>query len=191
MFLSKAMFSAFFVSMLPVIELRGGIPFGVGLGLTVWQAFFAALAGNIIIGIVIIALLKPVLELLMKTKFFRNMASNISAKFERKATKMNTKPKTASKFFGIIAFVGVPLPLTGVWTGAALAVFLGLPFWAAAAACSIGVVISGTIILSITLLLPEYTAVIFNVFLACAVVLTVVFFIYVLRKPKKDRNNLS
>jgi uncharacterized membrane protein len=180
MTLSKALFSTFFVSMLPVIELRGGIPFGVSMGLTVWQAFLTALLGNIIIGIIIIALLRPVLGLLMKTKFFNNMAANISAKFEKKAEKVKTK----NKIWGIIAFVGVPLPLTGVWTGAALAVFLGLSFWASVLACTVGVIISGGIILTITMLLPQYSAVIFNAFLICAVVLTAVFFIYVFRKPK-------
>jgi uncharacterized membrane protein len=176
----KALLTTFFVSMLPVIELRGGIPFGVGLGLTVWQAFGAALLGNIIIGLVIIALLKPILSLLQETKTFNRVSARISAKFETRAGKI----KQSNKFWGIVAFVGVPFPLTGVWTGAAVAVFLGLSFPAAAAACTAGVIISGFIILGITMLFPQYTAAIFNAFLICAVILTAAFLIYVFQKPK-------
>lgn len=170
--------------MLPVIELRGGIPFGIGLGLTVWQAFAAALAGNIVIGLVIIALLKPILSLLQKTKTFDRVSARISAKFETKAGKI----KQSNKFWGIAAFVGVPFPLTGVWTGAAVAVFLGLSFSAAALACTAGVIISGFIILGITMLFPQYTAVIFNAFLICAVVLIVVFLIYIFSPPRKEKS---
>ena len=130
--LAKALFATFFVSMLPVIELRGGIPFGVGLGLTVWQSFAVALLGNIIVGLVIIALLKPILAGLQKTKSFNRVSQRISQKFETKAGKI----KQSNKIWAVIAFVGVPLPLTGVWTGAAVAVFLGLSFWSAAVACT-------------------------------------------------------
>jgi uncharacterized membrane protein len=181
--MAKALLQTFFVSMLPVIELRGGIPFGVERGLTVWQAFFAALAGNIVIGIVIVALLRPVLELLQKTKFFNRMAANISNKFNKKAKTI----KNTSKFWGIVTFIAIPLPLTGVWTGAAIAVFLGLSFWSASAAGALGVTIAGFIILGITMLFPQSAALIFNIFLICAVVLTAVFFIYVFgKKPQKN-----
>ncbi|MDR1917952.1 MAG: small multi-drug export protein [Christensenellaceae bacterium] len=173
--MAKALLQTFFVSMLPVIELRGGIPFGVSRGLTIWQSFFVALLGNIIIGVVIIALLNPVLEMLQKTKFFNKMAARISNKFNTKAKKI----KNANKFFGVVAFIAVPLPLTGVWTGSAIAVFLRLPFWQSVLAAALGVTIAGTIILCITMLLPQYAVLIFNIFLICAVVLTLVFFLYV------------
>ena len=179
--LAKALFATFFVSMLPVIELRGGIPFGVGLGLTTWQSFAAALLGNVIVGLVIIALLKPVLALLQRTKPFARASARISQKFETKAGKITQK----SKIWAVIAFVGVPFPLTGVWTGAAVAVFLGLSFWSAAFACTVGVIIAGFIILGITMLFPQYTGLIFNIFLVCAIVLIIAFLIYIFKKPQQ------
>jgi uncharacterized membrane protein len=181
--MTQIFLQTFFVSMLPVIELRGGIPFGAARGLTVWQAFFAALLGNIIIGIVIIALLRPVLALLQKTKLFNKPAANIADKFNRKSKTV----KNTSKFWGVVLFIAIPLPLTGVWTGAAIAVFLGLSFWRAAAAAGIGATAAGLIILAVTALLPQYATLIFNIFLICAVALTAVFLVYVfVRKPPKN-----
>jgi uncharacterized membrane protein len=172
--------------MLPVIELRGAIPFGVEQGLTIWQSFLVSAAGNIIVGAVIIALLKPVLNWLKSTKLFNKTAANISVKFE-KATKKITN---TNKIIGLTVFVAVPLPMTGVWTGSAIAVFLGLPFWASLLSVSAGAVISGIIIIAATLLLGDNSKYLFYAFLAAAIICVFLFIIFtIFRRQKAPETN--
>jgi uncharacterized membrane protein len=161
--------------MVPVIELRGGIPFGVSAGLPIWTSFAAAVSGNILIGIIIISTLEPVLNKLGR------FGDKISGKFRNKTGKISAR----NKMLGIAAFIAVPLPLTGVWTGAAIAVFMKLTFWKSVIAVSIGTIISGLAMLCITYFFANHAAYIFWGFCVAAAILTAVFFIQVLNRKDK------
>jgi uncharacterized membrane protein len=104
--------------MLPVAELRGGIPFGIGVGLPWYLVFLISVTGNIIVVPFIIIFMKSLLGWMRicKIEFF----SKIANWFYKKAEK--NKPKI-DKYggWGLFLFVAIPLPGTGAWTGAIVA----------------------------------------------------------------------
>ena len=107
--------STFLISLLPIVELRGAIPFGVDTNiwgdgaLSHWGAFGVALLGNILVAAVICALLVPVFGFLRKIKFFARFVNFFEQRFINKAAKMN---HTTKKFLFVFLFCAVPLPLT-------------------------------------------------------------------------------
>ena len=111
-----------FFSMIPIVELRGGIPFGVARGLDYPAAITAAIIGNMIPVPFIILFIRRIFVFLRKHFPFMN---NLIDKFEKKA---HLKGKTVKKyqFWGLVIFVGIPLPGTGAWTGALIAAFLDM-----------------------------------------------------------------
>lgn len=135
--------ATFLISMLPVVELRGGIPYGVGFGLNPWVAYIAALLGNML-PVPFILLLADVTFEWMKTK--EGFLRNIALKLENKAWSKKEKIEKY-KIFGLLLFVAIPLPGTGAWTGALAACVMRMnrrhAFWSILA----GVVIAGIIVL--------------------------------------------
>ena len=105
------------ISMLPVIELRGGLPAGVAMGLPLREAFFAALLGN---------LLPVPFIILFARRGFAWVRAHIPRlgrwvdRIERKAWSKSDKV-VRYQAWGLLLFVAVPLPGTGAWTGALIA----------------------------------------------------------------------
>ena len=130
------------VSMLPVVELRGGIPFGVAAGLPVWAAFIAAVIGNLIPAPFIIVYIRRILQW-MRERFPR-LNSLVDA-LERKAHLKGEKV-TKYKYLGLIILVAIPLPGTGAWTGSLAAAFLDMPLRRAIPSIIAGVLIAGLFI---------------------------------------------
>lgn len=139
------------ISMLPIFELRGGIPVGIlTLDLPYWRVYIAAVAGNMI----------PVLPILLFTgavsRFLsrnRKFASIINWWFRK------TRKKSASiekyKSLGLMLFVAVPLPVTGAWTGAFAAFLAGIDVRKSFLAILFGVASAGIIVTAATLLLSK------------------------------------
>ena len=164
--------------MLPVIELRGGIPFGATNGLTVWQAFFVSVLGNIVVAIIILALLFPVFELLKRVRPFARTVEYFTAKFTSKATKAN--------YVYLFIFSALPIPLTGVWTASAVATFAGMKYLRSLVSIALGTVVSGLIITLSTILLGDNAVWLFYGFAVMAVlVIGAIAFKVLLRKSKK------
>ena len=138
------------VSMLPVVELRGGIPFGVAAGLPVWAAFFAAVIGNLIPVPFIIVYIRRILQW-MRERFPR--LNRLVDALERKAHLKGEKV-TKYKYLGLIVLVAIPLPGTGAWTGSLAAAFLDMPLRRAIPSIIAGVLIAG---LAIGLLAHGFT----------------------------------
>ena len=130
------------VSMLPVVELRGGIPFGVAAGLPVWAAFIAAVLGNLIPVPFIIVYIRRFLQWMRKK--FPRLNSMVDA-LERKAHLKGQKV-TKYKYLGLIILVAIPLPGTGAWTGSLAAAFLDMPLRRAIPSIIAGVLIAGLFI---------------------------------------------
>lgn len=130
------------VAMIPIIELRGAIPIGVGmLGLPAWETFLLAMLGNLLPVPILLLVLNP----LRKWVSHWPVVGPILRWAEARANKRKHQIEKHG-VWGLIAFVGVPLPGTGAWTGSFVAVLLGIPFWKAWAAISIGVLAAGVII---------------------------------------------
>lgn len=134
------------VSMVPVIELRGGIPFGVAAGLPVWLAFVAAVIGNIIPAPFIIVFIKRIFAW-MRLKMPR--LNRVVDKLEQKAHLKGTTV-TKYKYLGLAIFVAIPLPGTGAWTGSLAAAFLDMRLRKAMPAVILGVVVAGFLISVLT-----------------------------------------
>ena len=134
------------VSMIPIIELRGGLPFGVALGLPYYLAFPAAVVGNLIPAPFIIVYIRRIFELMRK---YLPSLNGLVDKLEKKA---HLKGKKVQKYqyLGLWLFVAIPLPGTGAWTGALAAAFLDMPLRKAIPSIFAGVVVAGIAISILT-----------------------------------------
>ena len=135
------------VSMIPVVELRGGIPFGVAAGLPVWAAFLAAVIGNLIPVPFIIVYIRRIFQW-MRRRIPR--LNRMVDALERKAHLKGQKV-TKYKYLGLMLFVAIPLPGTGAWTGALVACVMDLRLKSALPAIFSGVLIAGAIVSAITM----------------------------------------
>ena len=144
------------MSFVPLIELKGGIVFARGAGYSFLEALGLSYLGSTLVFVPIFFLLIPVLGLLKKIKFIKKFAEKIENYFSAKAAetleKQNDKKgkrplsERAMKCLGVFVFVAIPLPMTGVWTGTAIAVFLGLKFKEAVLPVAAGNLVAGIII---------------------------------------------
>ena len=134
------------VSMIPVVELRGGIPFGVAAGLPVWAAFLAAVIGNLIPVPFIIVYIRRIFQW-MRRRMPR--LNSLVDKLERKAH-LKGQRVSKYKYLGLMLFVAIPLPGTGAWTGSLAAAFLGMRLKKAMPAVVLGVLTAGCIMLGLT-----------------------------------------
>ena len=133
-------------SMIPVVELRGGIPFGVTLGLPVWAAFIAAVIGNLIPVPFIIVYIRRILQW-MRERIPR--LNRLVDALERKAH-LKGQRVTKYKYLGLMLFVAIPLPGTGAWTGSLAAAFLDMPLRKALPSVIAGVLTAGMLISILT-----------------------------------------
>ena len=139
------------VSMLPVVELRGGIPFGVGIGLPLPLAVLASVVGNML----------PIPFLILFTRrIFMWLRCHIPARegvISRLERKAESKKQLVLKyeFWGLLLLVAIPLPGTGAWTGALVAALMDLRLKSAMPAIFCGVLVAAAIVSCIVLgLLP-------------------------------------
>ena len=134
------------VSMIPIIELRGGLPFGVALGLPYYLAFPAAVIGNLIPAPFIIVYIRRIFELMRR---YLPKLNGIVDKLERKAH-LKGKKMQKYQYLGLWLFVAIPMPGTGAWTGSLAAAFLGMRLKKAMPAVVLGVLTAGCIMLGLT-----------------------------------------
>ena len=136
----------FFISMVPVIELRGAIPAGIAAGLSPAAAFVVSVLGNLVPVPFILLLIRRIFDWLRDTKAFGPLIE----KLERRA---HLKGRVVQKYRvpGLIILVGIPLPGTGAWTGALVAALLDIRLKSAVPAIFAGLLIAGTITLGVTM----------------------------------------
>jgi len=139
-------FVTVFIAMLPVAELRGSIPVALGSGMKPWSAFWWSILGNIIPVAPVLLLLGPLSKWLRHFKIFDRLFTWLFAR-----TSKNSKVIQKYGFWGLVIFVGIPLPGTGAWTGCAAAFLLQIKFWRAFFAILLGVLIAGGIVISASL----------------------------------------
>ena len=134
------------VSMVPVVELRGGVPFGVALGLSPTEALVAGILGNMIPIPFIVVYIRRILQWLRRR--FPKLG-NLVSRLERKAH-LKGRRVSKYKYLGLFIFVAIPLPGTGAWTGALAAAFLDMPLRRAVPSILCGVITAGLIMTFLT-----------------------------------------
>lgn len=130
----------FIISLFPILELRGGLIAAVLLKVPMWRAIFLCVAGNILPIPFILLLIRKILNWMKKFKIFRKLVTRI----EERAMKKKDGIQKA-EFWGLTAFVGIPLPGTGAWTGALIAALLNIDFKKAIKAELLGICIATVI----------------------------------------------
>lgn len=141
-----AMVSTILVSMVPVLELRGGIPWGVAHGLSHFAAFVCAVIGNMIPLPFIVVYIRRIF------KWMRRHLPQLDHMVDRLEAKAHLKGRKVTKYryLGLMIFVAIPLPGTGGWTGALVAAFLDMHLQKAIPSIFAGVLIAGFLITGIT-----------------------------------------
>ena len=134
----------FFISMVPLIELRGAIPVSQGLGLPLLQSYIVCVIGNMVPVPIIYFFARKVLVWGCDKKYIGKFFTWCLDKGERGGQKLQ---ETAGRglFVALLLFVGIPLPGTGAWTGILAASFLDMKFKPAVLACMGGVLLAGII----------------------------------------------
>ena len=191
------------ISVLPIVEARLAIPIGIEYGLGYFKSWGLSFLGTSLIVPILLLILIPFIKWLSKTKLFRKIGSALYDKFSKKSEGIATsleenigKKKRLStenkKMLGVFLFVAIPLPLTGVWTGCAIASILGLRY-----VKSLVAVVSGNLVASLIILLLcrffepyiDYIILVLGIIALIVVILLIVKII--LHKPQQKTEEVA
>ena len=138
--------STFFISMVPIVELRLGLPYGIALGLDYPLALLAAVVGNMLPVPFIIIFIQRIFA------WIRKHLPKLDGFVTRLENKAHLKGDTVQKYgpIALLLFVGVPLPGTGAWTGSLIAALLGLKARKAIPCIMLGVLMAAAIMTGLT-----------------------------------------
>ena len=142
----KDILLTFLVAMVPVVELRGAIPFGVVRGLNIWTAIIASVLGNLVPVPFIILFIRRIFAWM---RAHMPKLDGLVTRMEKKAEK-NRAAVEKYAFWGLAILVAIPLPGTGAWTGALVAAMMEMRLKRAFPAIAFGVVIAGVIVSVVT-----------------------------------------
>ena len=136
----------FFAAMVPVLELRFAIPFGVARGLRLWTSIWASVLGNLVpVPFIVVFITRIFAWLRRRSARFNTLVDSLERRAEGKKA---TVEKYA--FWGLVVLVAIPLPGTGAWTGALVAAMMRLKLKRAFPAIAVGVLIAAVIVSVIT-----------------------------------------
>ena len=130
----------FLVSMIPILELRGGLIVASLLHIDMWTAIPICIIGNIIPVPFILLLITKIFAAMKKTKLFGGMVTALERRAMGKSERIQK-----GEFIGLMLFVGIPLPGTGAWTGSLIAALLGIKNRKAVPAILLGILIATVI----------------------------------------------
>lgn len=140
---------AFFISMLPILELRGGIIYAAANQIPFVTAFIICFIGNILPIPFILLFIRKIFTFLEKFKYTKKIVTKLEQRAYAKSDKIRTY-----QLLGLFLFVAIPLPGTGAWTGALIAAFLDLPIKKSFPAIALGVLGAGIIMSILSYLIP-------------------------------------
>lgn len=139
------------LAMLPISELRGAIPYGIiKLGLDPLTVFLISVIFNFIPAPLLILFFNRIERIARKFNLTRKLIDKYFSRLRKASSKIEIY-----KEITLILFVAIPLPFTGVWSASIVAYLFGLNFRKSLLCIFIGVLIAGTIVLSITLLIHK------------------------------------
>ncbi len=148
--------AVFIISMLPIVELRGGILAAALLKVDFLVAFPICILGNLLPMPIVLLFLDKIFDFLSRFKIFKKLLDWINRKAEK-----NSEKAKKWKFWGLTIFVGIPLPGTGAWTGALAANTIKMRFKKSFPAIVLGVLMAGTIMSILCYALPDVFATLF------------------------------
>ncbi len=137
--------TVFFVSMIPIIELRGAMPIALGMDIPFFQALLICVIGNMLPVPFIYFFARKVLVWGSKKKYIGKIFTFCLEKGERAGKKLVKTTGRGGLFIALLLFVGIPLPGTGAWTGTLGASFLDMGFKSTVLSVSLGVILAGVI----------------------------------------------
>ena len=135
----------FLISMVPLIELRAGVPIAVGFGLDYFTALIVCVIGNMLPVPIIYFFARKVLLWGCDKPYIGNFFTYCIEKGNKGGEKLKEKAGNGGLFMALMLFVGIPLPGTGAWTGTLAASFLNMGIKQTSLAVSLGVVLAGLI----------------------------------------------
>ena len=135
----------FLVSLLPVLELRGGLIAAKLLGLPLFRAFVICFVGNMLPIPVILLFIRRIFSFLKRFRGVERAIDKLEARSIRKAEKV-----VKYRLWGLLLLVAIPLPGTGAWTGALVAALLDIRMKHALPVIAAGVLIAGAIVAAVT-----------------------------------------
>lgn len=143
----KAEIITFLLGALPISEVRGAIPFGLAAGLPLGKTLVLAILGNILPVIPILLFLDVVSKWLsQRFVFWKNFFDWLFAR-----TRKHSDTVEKYEALGLAIFVGIPLPMTGAWSGCAAAFIFGIKFWRALLAIIAGILMAAAIVTAVIL----------------------------------------
>ncbi len=137
--------SVFFISMVPLLELRGAMPIALGMDIPFFQALLICVIGNMIPVPFIYFFARKFLAWGKDKKYIGKVCTFFLEKGERAGQKLVSKTGRGGLFIALLLFVGIPIPGTGAWTGTLGASFLDVGFKSTVLAVLLGVVLAGII----------------------------------------------
>lgn len=189
------------MSLFPLIELKASITYARTAGIDFLLSLLLAYVGSTVVFIPIYFLLRPILNLLKRIKFISGIAqkaenycvnkANAALEQQKAKGKGGISEKTL-KQLGVFIFVAIPLPMTGVWTGTAIAAFLDLKFKDVILPITLGNLVAGLLISALaeicmaiwTIAVLDY--ILYGLFALAFIMLVVLIIKVALQKPKKD-----
>ena len=142
--------TVFFISMVPLIELRGAIPVALGMGLPAVPAIILCVIGNMLPVPFIYIFARKFLIWGAEQRYIGKLCNFFVVKGERAGQRLSARAGRGGLALALMLFVGIPLPGTGAWTGTLAASFLNMGPKATAAAVSAGVVLAGVIMVIVS-----------------------------------------
>ena len=139
----------FFISMLPILELRGGLIAAALLNIPIVEAVIICFVGNIIPIPFILLLIRPIFAWLKGTKLFRPTVEKLENRAMGKSDQIRKY-----EFWGLLIFVGIPLPGTGAWTGALIASMLNISIKRAVPPIVLGLCMATVIMCMVSYVIP-------------------------------------
>jgi len=142
----------FLISMIPLVELRGAVPYAISSGIPLWQALLIGVIGNMLPVPFFFFFARHILEWGKDKPVIGNFFTWCLNKGHRGGQKLEEAAGDKGIFWALLLFVGIPLPGTGAWTGTLAASILDWDFKRSVLAVMLGVVLAGLIMGSLSLL---------------------------------------
>ena len=142
----------FLIAMIPLVELRGAVPYAISSGIPLWQALLIGVIGNMLPVPIIFFFARHILEWGKDKPVIGNFFTWCLNKGHRGGLKLEEAAGDKGIFWALLLFVGIPLPGTGAWTGTLAASILDWDFKRSVLAVMLGVVLAGLIMGFLSLL---------------------------------------
>ena len=142
----------FLISMIPLVELRGAVPYAISSGIPLWQALLIRVIGNMLPVPIIFFFARHILEWGKEKPLIGNFFTWCLNKGHRGGQKLEEAAGDKGIFWALLLFVGIPLPGTGAWTGTLAASILDWDFKRSVLAVMLGVILAGLIMGTLSLL---------------------------------------